>query len=166
MGTTGRVDHGPVSNGTTFIWDTENRTTAQALYLQGEWQMNETFALTLGVRWAEDEKEAEENLFLYREQLGTTPAQICALILGNSVPCGDDPNNPDGIITLAEYNQNVTGALDADGNIVNWDALRTQGVPHALSIYRSFKRKFDDITWRVNIDYTPTDDDLVYFSVT
>ena len=166
LGTTGRVDHGPVSNGTTFIWDTENRTTAQALYLQGEWQMNETFALTLGVRWAEDDKEAEENLFLYREQLGTTPAQICALILGNSVPCGDDPNNPDGIITLAEYNQNVTGALDADGNVVNWNSLRAQGVPHALGIYRSFKRKFDDITWRVNIDYTPTDDDLVYFSVT
>ena len=166
LGTTGRVDHGPVSNGTTFIWDTENRTTAQALYLQGEWQMNETFALTLGVRWAEDEKEAEENLFIYQEQFGTTPANICGLIMGNSVLCGDDPNNPDGIVTLAEYNQNVTGALDASGNVVNFDTLRTQGVPHALGIYRSFKRKFDDITWRVNIDYTPTDDDLVYFSVT
>ena len=166
LGTTGRVDHGPVSDGTTFIWDTENRTTAKAVYLQGEWQMNETFALTLGVRWAEDDKEAEENLFLYREQLGMTPAFICGLVTGNSVLCGDDPVNPDGIITLAEYNQNVTGALDADGNVVNFDTLRAQGVPHALGIYRSFKRKFDDITWRVNLDYTPTDDDLIYFSVT
>ena len=166
LGTTGRVDHGPVSDGTTFIWDTENRTTAKAVYLQGEWQMNETFALTLGVRWAEDEKEAEENLFLYREQLGMVPALFCSLALGNSVPCGDDPVNPDFNVTLAEYNQNVTGALDANGNVVNFSNLRTRGVPHALGLYRSFERTFDDITWRVNIDYTPTDDDLVYFSVT
>ena len=169
LGTTGRVDHGPVSDGTTFIWDTENRTTARALYLQGEWQMNETFALTLGIRWAEDEKEAEENLFLYREQspapglLG--PALFCPLVI-DSRACGDDPINPDGIVTLAEYNQNVTGALDANGNVVNFNTLRTMGAPHALGLYRSFKRTFDDITWRVNIDYTPTDDDLVYFSVT
>ena len=168
LGTTGKVDHGPVSDGTTFIWDTENRTTAKAIYMQGEWQMNETFALTLGVRWAEDEKEAEENLFLYREQVIVPAlgfATFCPLVV-DSRACGDDPVNPDGVVTLAEYNQNVTGALDASGNLVNFDTLRTNGLPHALGLYRSFKRKFDDITWRVNIDYTPTDDDLVYFSVT
>ncbi|MCY4215059.1 MAG: TonB-dependent receptor [Gammaproteobacteria bacterium] len=167
---TGRVDHGPVSDGTTFIWDTENRTTAQAIYLQGEWQMNEQFALTLGVRWAEDDKEAEENLFLYSEAiadgLGMLPAVICSAVTDDSVACGDDPNSPDGVVTLAEYNQNVTGALDETGNLVNYDSLRAEGVPYALGIYRAMERTFDDITWRVNVDYTPTEKDLLYFSVT
>ena len=50
---TGSVDEGPLSDGTTFIWDTENRTDAWAVYLQGEWQINDIWALTLGVRYAE-----------------------------------------------------------------------------------------------------------------
>ncbi len=145
LGTTGRVDHGPVSDGTTFIWDTENRTSAKAVYFQGEWQLNDTWALTLGARWAEDKKEAEENLFGYAE---------AALFVF------------DDATTLAEYNQNITGAIDADGNIVNFDTLRTQGVPLAFSIYRELEETYDDITWRVNMDFTPTEDDLIYFSVT
>ncbi|MEE2785156.1 MAG: TonB-dependent receptor [Pseudomonadota bacterium] len=165
---TGQVDHGPVSDGTTFIWDTENRSSAQAIYAQTEWQINDTWAITLGARWAEDEKEGEENLYLYREGLlfGTDLKGVCVAVSGDSVACGDDPVNPDGVVTLAEYNQNVTGALDADGNVVNFDTLRKNGVPWTLGLYRRFERTFDDLTYRVNIDFTPTDDALVYLSVT
>ena len=164
LNTTGRVDHGPVSDGTTFIWDTENRTDARAIYLQGEWQINDTWALTLGARWAEDDKEGEENLYLYREGMG--PAATCVTNVGvaNSAQCGD--GDGDGVVTLAEYNQNVTGAIDASGNIINFDTLRKEGVPNALGLYREFERDYDDLTWRVNFDFTPTEDDLVYFSVT
>ncbi len=74
--------------------------------------------------------------------------------------------NGDGVTTLAEYNQNITGALDADGNIINFDTLRAGGVPLAAAIYREMQETYDDITWRVNVDFSPTEDDLVYFSVT
>ncbi|MYF12292.1 MAG: hypothetical protein F4229_15160 [Gammaproteobacteria bacterium] len=164
--TAGRVDHGPVSDGTTFIWDTENRTKAWAVYLQGEWQMNELFALTLGIRYAEDDKEAEENLYLYQESataLGTCVNNVTAGGLPAAL-CGD--LNGDGAVSLAEYNQGITGGIDASGNIANFDKVRFRGVPYARSIYRSMTNDFDEITWRVNIDYTPTDDDLIYFSVT
>ncbi len=161
LGSTGRVDHGPVSDGTTFIWDTENRTSAKAVYFQGEWQINDTFALTLGGRWAEDDKEAEENLFVYAE---AAVLGLCDAFGPDPALCGD--GNGDGVTTLAEYNQNITGALDASGNVVNFDTLRTQGIPLAASIYREMEETFDDVTWRVNLDYTPTEDDLVYFSVT
>jgi outer membrane receptor protein involved in Fe transport len=161
LGSTGKVDHGPVSDGTTFIWDTENRTSAKAVYFQGEWQINDTWALTLGGRWAEDKKEAEENLFVYAE---AAVLGLCDAFGPDPALCGD--GNGDGVTTLAEYNQNITGALDANGNVVNFDTLRTQGVPLAASIYREFEEDFDDITWRVNVDFSPTEDDLVYFSVT
>lgn len=157
----GRVDHGPVSDGTTFIWDTENRTSARAVYFQGEWQINDTWALTLGGRWAEDEKEAVERLFGYTEinLLG-----LCDSLVG-AAACGDGPDADDST-SLAEYNQNITGAIDADGNIVNFDTLRTVGLPFAFSIYRELEETFDDVTWRINLDYEPTDDDLIYFSIT
>ena len=161
LGTTGKVDHGPVSDGTTFIWDTENRTSAKAAYFQGEWQINDLFALTLGARWAEDKKEAEENLLAYAE---ANVLFLCGLFGLDTALCGD--GNGDGVTTLAEYNQNITGAIDADGNIVNFDTLRSGGVPLAASIYRRMEETYDDITWRVNLDWTPTDDDLLYFSVT
>ncbi len=161
LGTTGRVDHGPVSDGTTFIWDTENRTTAVAVYFQTEWQINDTWALTVGGRWAEDEKEAEENLLAYAE---ANVLGLCDAFGPDPALCGD--GNGDGVTTLAEYNQNITGALDASGNVVNFDTLRTQGIPLAASIYREMEETFDAVTWRVNVDYSPTDDDLVYLSAT
>lgn len=174
---TGRVDHGPTSDGTTFIWDTENRTDATAAYLQGEWQINDTWALTLGARYAEDEKEGEENLFLYREGMG--PIVACANrawtlnsdgerdVLTNpalAAQCGD--GNGDGDVTLTEYNQNVTKAIDADGNIINFDTLRKNGAPSALVLYRKMNETYNDLTWRVNVDFTPVEDALVYFSIT
>ncbi len=164
LATGGRVDHGPVSDGTTFIWDTENRTKAWAVYLQGEWQINDTWAITLGARYAEDDKEAEENLFLYNESVSALAT--CVANTGDSVLCGDDPLAPDGVVTLAEYNQNITGGIDASGNVVDFDRVRFRGVPYSRSIYRAIENEFDEVTYRVNLDFTPTEDDLFYLSMT
>ncbi len=164
LATAGRVDHGPVSDGTTFIWDTENRTEAWAVYLQGEWQINDTWAITLGARYAEDDKEAEENLFLYNESISALGT--CVANTGNSVLCGDDPINPDGVVTLAEYNQNITGGIDASGNVIDFDRVRMRGVPYSRSIYRTIENEYDEVTYRVNLDFTPTEDDLFYLSMT
>ena len=113
--------------------------------------------------------EAEENLFLYNESptaLGTCVNNVTAGGLPAAL-CGDIDGG--GAVSLAEYNQGITGGIggiDATGNIANFDKVRFRGVPFARSIYRSMTNDFDEITWRVNIDYTPTDDDLIYFSVT
>ncbi len=157
-----RVDHGPVSDGTDFIWDTENRTEASAVYAQAEWQINETWALTAGLRWAEDKKEAEENLYLYQES--RSGLATCVANTGDAALCGD--GNGDGVATLAEYNQNIVGALDANGNLLDFDRARFAGVPFSRSIYRSMENEFDEVTWRVNVDFTPNERDLYYFSVT
>ncbi|MYE82187.1 MAG: TonB-dependent receptor [Gammaproteobacteria bacterium] len=164
VGTGGRVDRGPASNGTTFIWDTENRTEAWAVYLQGEWQINDLFALTLGVRYAEDDKEAEESLFLYNEAPGALANCVNNVGVELAALCGD--LDGDGAVTLAEYNTGITGGIDATGNIADFDKVRFRGVPFARSIYRSMVNDFDEITWRVNLDFTPNEKDLYYFSVT
>ena len=39
-------------------------------------------------------------------------------------------------------------------------------MPYSASIYREVENEFDDITWRVNVDYTPNDNELWYLSAT
>lgn len=143
---------GPDTGGTTFIWDTENRSEATAFYTQAEWQINDLFALTLGGRITNDDKEGEERLFLYAEN----PA---GLVNTAGVP-----------VSLLAYNV-ATGALNADGTptaggLNESIPIRFRGRPQSQSIYRSMEDSFDETTWRVNIDWTPNDETLLYLSAT
>ena len=67
--------------------------------------------------------------------------------------------------SLAAVNQ-AFGYLAADGTILNPQRLLPVGVPVSVSAWRREERKDDDITWRVNLDWTPTDNDLIYVSAT
>ena len=136
----GNTPSGPATEGTSFIWNTVNSTEASAIYAQGGWQINNLFALTLGLRWAEDKKVGEESLYLYQEEQLTSA-------------------------NLLAYNQ-ATGALDAAGNPTGAAPIRFRGLPYSASIYREVENEFDDITWRVNVDYTPNDNELWYLSAT
>ena len=138
--TGGSVSNGPVTPGTTFIWQTENKTDAYAVYFQTEAQLNDSWALTVGASWHEDQKVAQENLFLYQEtQL--TPAGLFA------------------------YNV-ATGALNTDGTPTGNEIIRLRGIPMSRSIHRAMERDFEDVTYRVNVDYTPVDNVLLYLSST
>ena len=55
---TGRWQGDPL--GSVYNHQNENQTDAIAYFTQGTWQINDTWALTLGARYAEDEKEALE----------------------------------------------------------------------------------------------------------
>jgi iron complex outermembrane receptor protein len=44
--------------------------------------------------------------------------------------------------------------------------IRFRGRPASQSIYREVKDDFDEKTWRVNLDFTPNDDTLLYLSAT
>jgi outer membrane receptor protein involved in Fe transport len=136
----GSASNGPVTPGTTFIWMTENKTDAYAAYFQTEYQMNDSWAITVGASWHEDQKVAQENLFLYTET-ALTPAGLYA------------------------YNV-ATGALNADGTPTGNEIIRFRGIPMSRSIHRAMSRDFEDVTWRVNFDYTPVDNILVYLSNT
>ena len=41
--------------------DNTNKTEQTAIYSQGEYRFNDEWALTIGLRWAEDEKAVSEN---------------------------------------------------------------------------------------------------------
>jgi len=134
------VTQGEPTDGTTFVWDTTNETDAFAIYAQGEWQMTPRWAITAGIRLAQDDKKATEALFLYNE-IPLSPGALYA------------------------FNRS-TGAIRTNGEPTGREHIRFTGIPISRSAWRSMENDFEDTTWRVNIDFTPTDDVLTYFSVT
>ena len=142
------VINGPSTSATDLLYATQTVREAFAAYTQGVWDINDTFALTLGVRYAEDQVTAEENLFRYSE---TGATSFLALYGG-----------------LAAVNR-VNGGLVDDGNgnlIVPTEKVTNGGIPFALSVYRPFMRTDRKTTGRVNLDWNVADNALVYFSAT
>ena len=139
----------PFVSATDLQYQTRSERNSYAAYTQGVYTFNEHFALTLGARWARDQLTGEENTAYYNEDiaagLGFTPAG--------------------GASSLAAVNL-ALGYLAPDGTILNPQRLLVNGIPGSISLWRQEERKDDDITWRVNLDWTPTDNDLIYISAT
>src|SRR4030095_16819523 len=140
------------SNGTFFQYDNSNYTDAYAAFTQGEWQINDQFALTLGVRWSRDKKEVTEDRFGYFE---LNPA-----VFGI-------PNVNLFTFTL------VPGAISPLGvptcNLTNQACLtplRLTGIPYSFADNGFGDDEWDEVTWRANLDWTPTDNHLIYVSAT
>ena len=58
------------------------------------------------------------------------------------------------------------GAMAPNGQILDYNNLRTGGLPVTESLWRQLYRKDDAVTGRINLDWTPNDKDLIYASVT
>ncbi|MFU8817890.1 MAG: TonB-dependent receptor domain-containing protein, partial [Pseudomonadales bacterium] len=143
------VVHGPNTEASDLLYATQTKRKAFAAYTQGVWDINPTFSLTLGLRYAEDELTAEENLWRYSET-GGDPGNFLDLYGG-----------------LAAVNIANGGLVqDADGNWVPTPLATNGGIPFALSVYRPFERTDKKWGWRVNLDHHITQDLMLYYSAT
>ena len=152
-----RVNSGPQTHGTDLEYETRTERYAFAAFAQSVYAFNDTWALTTGLRWARDQLTGHENVFYYSE------ADIIPLGFG-ATGDGCDPGTT-CTSSLAGVNQ-ALGYLAADGTILDPQRLLVGGFPMSNSIHRSLYDTTEDITWRVNLDYTPTEDDLIYLSAT
>jgi outer membrane receptor protein involved in Fe transport len=130
-------------------YQTRSNRKSYAAYTQGVYTFNPQWALTLGLRWARDTLHGEETLAFYNED--------------TIIPLGFSPAG--GTSSLAAVNQ-ALGFLGANGEILNPNRLLVAGMPASISLWRAEKRDDADTTWRINMDYTPTEDDLIYLSAT
>ena len=142
------VIHGPQTSASDLLYATQTKREAFAAYTQGVWDINDVFTLTLGIRYAEDEVTAEENLWRYSE---TGATSFLALYGG-----------------LAAVNRANGGLVDdGTGSITEpTPAVTNGGIPFALSVYRPFNRTDKKTTGRINLDWNVTDNSLMYFSAT
>ncbi|HIG42019.1 MAG: TonB-dependent receptor [bacterium] len=150
LGDTGdNVPNGPSTIATDLEYQTRTERYAYAAYTQGVYEFNDQFSLTVGLRWALDNLDGYENVFYYSE--------------GDIVPLGFDYTT--GASGLAATNQ-ALGFLATDGTILDPNRLLLAGIPASNSIHRDLEKDTEDMTWRFNLDWTPTEDTLVYVSAT
>lgn len=153
-----RVMHGPQTHGTDLEYTTRTERYAFAAFGQAVYTFNETWALTSGLRWARDQLNGYETVFYYSES-DIIPQGFGAG--GNG--CADGTTCTSD---LAATNV-ALGYLDGTtGEILDPNRLLVGGVPTSTSLYRELYKATEDVTWRINLDYTPTEDDLIYLSAT
>ncbi len=143
--TLGSVPHGPTTVGTDLIMNNKTERDSFAAYTQGVWNINDKFTLTFGARFAEDEVEGAEYYSQYAETMGVLGAFGMSLGLANILR---------GAIDGATLQP--TGATH----------LWYTGTPITFGLHRASKRKDDEVTWRINLDYNITDDTMIYGNVT
>lgn len=160
-------------------WNTVE-TDAFAVYTQGTYSFNEEWALTVGVRWAKDDKEAFEERTGYFElnpvalepfvtgacdatfqtscaALGLTPLAITNIFMGNAGFNGASLFDP--------TQSPITPACDLTDPAC-LTPLRLQGIPFSFADSAEGDDDWGDVSFRVNLDWTPNDDTLIYASVT
>ena len=159
-----RINSGPRTVATDLEYGTRSKRDSQAAYTQAEWQINDKWALTGGLRWARDELDGQENLFLFDEEI----VNYASLIDIFGVAPG---------FTLGQFNV-ATGAVADDGTgnplldatgmpvLTGNEHVRFAGIPVASSLHRNLERSDEDVTWRINVDFQPTEDILLYLSAT
>lgn len=171
--------------GRVYAIDNTVQTEAWAVFSQGTYTFNEQWALTLGVRYAKDKKDARETrggqttfeaedvsavLGLIGaptfEQFcvgtygvgcataGLTDLAVLNIFMGaaSGVPTG----NPQMPIT-------PTCALDDQSCTT---PLNLQGMPISFADHSFGSESWDDVNFRVNLDWSPNDSTLIYGSVT
>ncbi len=149
------IDHGPSTVGTNLEYQTRSEREAFAAYSQGVYTFNQKFALTVGLRWARDQLDGEENLFSYDEDIFTGLGTTTVL-------------NEDGSVlvpSLLDFNV-ANGAMLPDGTIIDQDNVRLTGIPISFSLWRELDRNDEKVTGRINLDWTPNEDTLFYISAT
>ncbi|MBX3706698.1 MAG: TonB-dependent receptor [Pseudomonadales bacterium] len=144
---------------------------AFAAYTQGTIRLNEQFQLVLGVRYAKDKKEAREVRGNYFELDIPWAMSFIGFVPGGAFPIN-------GLTRLGSVNVSMGNAVatgdPANPMIANCaiddpacaTPLRLGGVPISSTSTVRGNDDWDDVNFRVNLDWTPNEDMLMYFSVT
>jgi len=141
----GDVQNAPAVGASEITSTNKTERTAFAAYSQGVWDINEKFTLTFGLRYAEDEVAGEELLGRYSESMGVLNAFGINLGSANILRGAVDP-----------------ATLELTGAVEPW----LNGTPIVFGAFRELKRKDDDVTGRLNLDYNWTDDIMIYGNIT
>ena len=141
---------------------------ATAYFTQGTYAFNDQWALVLGVRYAEDRKSAKEVRGGYFELAPFAPAALAYGQLGTPVLSPSALTNI--ALGAARYSGNPNDPLIptcALGSESCAKPLRLgAGMPISYSSNLKAHDSWSDTNYRININWTPTDDTLVYASYT
>ena len=161
--------------GAVYEHDNNIQTENIAFYTQGDYQIRDNLSVTLGIRWSKDHRDALEQRGGYSE-IGASDFIKDSIIA--AAPAGYDTSGLEAVSPLAVLNVAMGAATlsgDPDTQItpvcpltaLTCDRpLRLGGLPIAWGSRGTGEYDTDSITYRINFNYEPTDNTLVYLGVT
>jgi len=183
-------------DGYAYRHNNTNKTEQKAVYAQGVYTFNDQWALTVGLRWAEDEKNVSENRGAYAELMfpwtffdsptfvvpgtgGLTAGQVLRGPAVTGIPALGIPAAAFAGFTDLAWTNFYMGAATPTGNpnapiaptcaldsTTCANPLRLAGVPMGVASLASDSQTWSDTSFRVNLDWTPNADTLIYGYVT
>ena len=175
--------------GLVYEYQNTMSTEASAVYTQGTWTINDEFALTLGARYAEDKKDALEKSGGYAElSMDYARAWMPGILAGAGVlgpfleTQGLAPDSGQTTLSLTNLMMGAATYTGAAGVAANGSNIApvcevtattcatplslNQGLPYSYTRTVGGDDKWSDTNFRINLDYSPNDSELWYFSVT
>ena len=175
--------------GLVYEYQNEMTTEASAVYTQGTWTINDEFALTLGARYAEDKKDALEKSGGYAElSMDFARDWMPGILAGAGVlgpfleTQGLAPDSGQTTLSLSNLMMGAATYTGAAGVAANGSNIApvcevtattcatplslNQGLPYSYTRTVGGDDKWSDTNFRINLDYSPNDSELWYFSVT
>ena len=175
--------------------DNTNKTEQTAVFAQGEYRFNDEWALTVGLRWAEDEKAVSENRGGLYEDLevwwglfdapffqiapGVTAGQALRSPALTGIPALGIPAAAFAGFTDLAWTNFYMGAGLPTGNPLQplaptcpldsrecANPLQMRGIPLAFVSLAQDEKTWEDTNYRINVDYTPNEDTLIYGYIT
>lgn len=150
------------------------RTTSWAAFTQGTYTFNDEFELVLGVRYAEDKKAAHEVRGGYFELDAPWAMGFIGFLPGGVFPGPATGLTPLGALNVAQGNATWSG--DPSDPLVPTCELTDatcatplrlgNGLPISYSSQVADDDVWSDTNYRVNLNWTPNEEVLMYFSVT
>jgi len=156
---TGLTSSSGAPSGGSLMYHTNNQSlnNAYGAFLQADYQLNDQFKLTAGIRWSSDVSNGREYArFISHDVIraavaplfGPAAALIPVRIDATSTVGGLDP---------------ATGQVGS--GVVGVDAAHPLGIYYDAATgnrYRDLHAEFDEVTGVLGIDWTPDDDTLIY----
>ncbi len=171
------------SNDTGAVYEQENTVVTEnvALYTQGDLKLSDTFSVTLGLRYSEDDRQGLESRGGYDEIIFSSPdGDWVPFVLAGAAPPGFDASQffAPGVTPLAAINVAMGAATftgDPDSPIapvcpltaVTCDRpLRLGGLPISWGSRARGEYESDSWTYRVNFNWEPSEEILIYAGLT
>jgi outer membrane receptor protein involved in Fe transport len=170
-----------ISNDVGAIYEHDNNviTTNKAFYTQGDYQISDTWSVTLGVRYSEDSREAREARGGYSELEAISYPWIQSTIAATAP---DDATAEaimaPGMTPLAAINVAIGAAtmtgdplspinpVCALGSTDCATPLRLGGIPISWGSRIGGKYSTENTSFRINFNWEPTPDHLIYAGLT
>lgn len=190
---TGQTSASGTPVGASLVFHTNNQAVnnAYGAFVQGDYQLNDQWKFTAGIRWSQDILDGREyarvvNHYVIEQALeagyippvaGSLGLPTATAFISNAIPAridvtstlgGPDPStvsaaNPCGFAGRGVENTNVTTANSTTAGCAA-DKTRYGIYRDALTgnAYRDLYASFEEITGVLGVDYTPDDDTLIY----